>query len=406
MPDTLAASLPRFPFARAPHDLVNPPVAPAGCPMDARVSRVALPIGGWAWLVTRHEDVRQMLRSPSFSASVTRPGFPLLRPLPILNDQAMAGSFIRMDAPEHTLYRQLLTPEFMIKSMRRLEPLIARTVTEALDRMRDAGPPADLVEWFALPVPSIVICHLLGVPYADHPFFEEHSRTLLNLASPPEQVKAAADELRDYLHQLVADKQRCGGSADVVGRLAVERVATGQITENDLVGLSLLLLVAGHETTANMIGLSTLVLLQHPEQFTALRQDPTLAGVAVEELLRFLTIVRTGLPRVATEDVEIGGQLIRAGEGAIAMLSAANRDGAVFARPAEFDLYRGSHQQVGFGFGVHQCIGQPLARAELRIALVELVTRFPGLRLAVDPADIPMRDDSMVFGAQRLPVAW
>lgn len=406
MSDTLAASLPQFPFPRPPHDLVNPPVAPAEGAPQRRVSRVLLPTGGWAWLVTHHEDVRQLLRSPSFSAEAFRPGFPLLRELPPMDDRARAGSFIRMDAPEHTFYRRILTPEFMIKNMRRLEPLIARTVTDALDRMKEAGSPADLVEWFGLPVPSIVICHLLGVPYADHEFFQSRSSMLLNRTSPVEQVKAAVDELRDYLAQLIKDKQRGAGTDDLVGRLAVERVATGQITVDDLIGLSLLLLIAGHETTANMIGLSTLVLLRHPEQCAALREDPTLAGIAVEELLRYLTIVRTGLPRVAVSDVEIGGQLIQAGEGAIALLSAANRDDAVFDSPDTFDLHRGSHQHMAFGFGVHQCIGQPLARAELRIALVELVNRFPGLRLAIDPRDIPMRDDSAVFGVARLPVAW
>jgi cytochrome P450 len=402
----LITDLPRFPFARPPQELVRPPLLPPDADTGQRVSRVALPTGSWAWLVTGHEDVRQMLRSPAFSANMNRPGFPLLRPLPELSEQARAGSFIRMDPPDHTLYRRILTPEFMIKNMRRLEPLIAQTVSDALDELGRAGPPADLIGLFALPVPSIVICQLLGVPYADHDFFQQHSRTLLNRGSTVERARQAAHELREYLHRLIVVKQAEGPTDDLLGRLAVERLATGEITSDELVGIALLLLVAGHETTANMIGLSTLVLLRHPEQFTALRDDPTIAGAAVEELLRYLTIVRTGLPRLATEDVEIGGQLIRAGEGAIAMLAAANRDDAVFDRPDEFDIERGSHQHVAFGFGVHQCIGQPLARAELRIALVELVSRFPGLRLAIEPAEIEMRDDSVVFGVQRLPVAW
>jgi cytochrome P450 len=400
------AGVPQFPFAARTDDPIVPSLDPGDGSTRDRVSRVMLPTGTWAWLVTHHEDVRQMLRSAAFSSDAFRPGFPLLRELPPPDERASAGAFIRMDPPDHTMYRRILTPEFMIKNMRRLEPLIRRTVVEALDAMRAAGSPADLVESFALPVPSMVICHLLGVPYADHEFFQARSRLLLSRSTPMSEIRAAIDELRGYLDTLVERKIREGGSDDLVGRLAVERVATGQMTPFELVGVSLLLLIAGHETTANMIGLSTLVLLQHPEQLAQLRAKPELIDDAVEELLRYLTIVRTGLPRLATADVEIGGQLIRAGEGAIAMLPAANRDGEVFAGPDEFDIDRGSHQHMAFGFGVHQCIGQPLARSEMRIAMLELVQRFPDLALAIPPSEVEVRGDSVVFGVQRLPVTW
>jgi cytochrome P450 len=406
MSDTIAASAPRFPFTRPADDPITPPVDPGDGSTQPRVGRVTLPTGQLAWLVTAHEDVRQLLRSNAFSADVWRPGFPLLRPMPPMDPTRRAGGFIRMDPPEHTLYRRILTPEFMIKSMKRLEPLILSTVSDALDRMSAAGAPADLVEWFALPVPSIVICHLLGVPYEDHQFFQDCSRTLLDRTASPAQIQDAAVGLRGYLGDLIDRKQRDGGSDDLVGRLAVERVATGQIAANDLIGIALLLLVAGHETTANMIGLGTLVLLRHPDQLRQLRERPDLIDDTVEELLRYLTIVRTGLPRLATEDTEIGGQLIRAGEGAIAMLSAANRDESVFAEPDQFDLGRGSHQHMAFGFGIHQCIGQPLARSEMRIALTELVNRFPDLALAIELSEVQTRDDSVVFGVQRLPVSW
>ena len=251
-----------------------------------------------------------------------------------------------------------------------------------------------------------MICQLLGVPYADHAFFQEHSRALLDRTGTAEATRHAADSLRDYLHRLIEAKRSKPASDDLISRLAHEQLAVGQITADELVGMSLLLLVAGHETTANMIGLSTLVLLQHPQQLAAMREDPSLAADAVEELLRYLTIVRTGLPRLALEDIEIGGQTIRAGEGAIAVLSSANWDAEVFDNPDDFDIHRGSHNHVAFGFGVHQCIGQPLARAELRISLVELFRRFPNLGLAVAPADVELRDDSVVFGVRRLPVTW
>ncbi|SBT41116.1 cytochrome P450 [Micromonospora auratinigra] len=371
------------------------------------VTKVRLPTDATAWLVTRHADVRALLRHPGFSADLSRPGFPLLRRLApgALSDRR--GGFIRMDGAEHSRLRRMLTAEFMIKNVRRIEPLITETVERALDGLRDAGPPADLIAHFALPVPSMVICHLLGVPYADHDFFQERSRTLIDRDAPPDRVQRHVQELRDYLHRLVEVKVAAGDRTDdLIGRLARDRVDTGELAVDELVGMAVLLLIAGHETTANMIGLSTLLLLRHPARYAALRDDPGHADGLVDELLRYLSIVRTGLPRLATEDVEIGGRLIRAGEGAIAVLSLANRDGDVFAAADAFDPYRAAQQHVAFGFGVHQCIGQPLARAELRIALVALARRFPRLRPAVTTRRLPTRDSSIVYGLDELPVTW
>ncbi|MBM0230026.1 cytochrome P450 [Micromonospora sp. ATA51] len=418
-------SLPTVAARRCPRDPCRPdrpaalataqpdprPARPAGRGGARRfvgpVTRVRLPTDATAWLVTRHADVRQLLRHPGFSADLTRPGFPLLRRLApgALGDRR--GGFIRMDGAEHARLRRMLTAEFMIKNVRRIEPLIRQTVDRTLDDLRDAGPPADLVTTFALPLPSMVICHLLGVPYADHDFFQERSRTLIDRDAPPERVRRHVQELRDYLQRLVEAKVAAGDRTDdLLSRLARDRVDTGELAVDELVGMAVLLLIAGHETTANMIGLSTLLLLRHPARYAALRDDPGNADALVEELLRYLTIVRTGLPRLATEDVEIGGQLIRAGEGVIAVLSTANRDPAVFDRPEEFDPYRAAQQQLAFGFGVHQCIGQPLARAELRIALVELARRFPRLRVTATAGRLPTRHSSIVYGLGELPVTW
>ncbi|GII25590.1 cytochrome P450 [Planosporangium mesophilum] len=394
---------PLFPFSDSDRAAFDPPDYHGRT--EAPVSRVVLPTGGWAWLVTRLADVREVLRHPGFSADISRPGFPLLRPLPPARDRDRAGFFIRMDEPEHGRYRRMLTPEFMLKSVRRLEPLIGRTVDGFLDDMIGYGPPADLVARFALPVPSMVICHLLGVPYDDHAFFQSRTRVLLSSGSTVEQAQAAADDLRDYLSRLVAAKRRDGGD-DVLGRLAAGRTRGGPLDHDEIVGMALLLLVAGHETTANMIGLSTLVLLHHPGQFAALADDPDRAPALVEELLRYLTIVRTGLPRLAVADIEIGGQHIRAGEGVIALLSAANRDEEAFTEPDRFDADRDAQQHIAFGYGAHQCIGQPLARTELRIALVALAQRLPTLRLAVPEEEVAVRRDSFIHGLQRLPVTW
>jgi cytochrome P450 len=397
--------LPLFPF-RSPDDDPFTPVTGADRDrLDAPITRVRLPTGGWTWLVTRHADVKQLLRSDAFSADMDAPGFPLLRPQPPQSPQNRSGSFIRMDGEAHLRLRRMLTAEFMIRNIARIAPLIDDAVESSLDAMREAGPPADLVTAFALPVPSLVICHLLGVPYADHAFFQQRSGILLDRSAAPPQVHDAIVELRGYLGELIQARRADPGD-DLISRLAVERIATGELEPGELIGMALLLLIAGHETTANMIGLSVLLLLQHPEHLAALRADEDLADGMVEELLRYLSIVRTGLPRLATRDVEIGGHTIRAGEPATALLSLANRDDDVFADGSGFDPYRQAHQHLAFGFGVHQCIGQPLARAELRVALVRLARRFPGLTLAADPAKLPTRDTSIVYGLAELPVTW
>ncbi|MFI2710587.1 cytochrome P450 [Micromonospora sp. NPDC018662] len=395
-----------------------PPVNPARgpfAPLDeverqryaGPVRRVRLPTGASAWLVTRHADVRHLLRHPAFSSDLYRPGFPLLRPLPPRAAEDGKGAFLQMDGAEHVRLRRMLTAEFMIKNVRRIEPLIHRTVEESLDVLAAAGPPADLVSTFALPLPSMVICHLLGVPYADHDFFQSRSRTLLDREMPPERIQRDVGELRDYLRALIdAKRARPEGTDDLLGRLIRERVEPGELDVAELVGMALLLLIAGHETTANMIGLSVLLLTADSGRYAILRDEPDRAAPLVEELLRYLSIVRTGLFRLATEDVEIGGRLIRAGEGVIVLISLANRDATVFDDPDRFDPYRQAHQQVAFGFGVHQCIGQPLARAELRIALVALARRFPDLRVTAAPGELGTRDNSIVFGLDALPVTW
>ena len=393
------AELPLFPFARTVGDLASPP----GGRLEVPVSKVRLPTGRTAWLVTRHADVRQMLRSEAFSSDMTSPGFPLM-----VNAGASApapGFFLTMDPPDHTRFRQLLTPEFMLRHMRRLEPLLLETVTSTLDAMRDSGPPADLVTSFSLPVPSMVICHLLGVPYADHDFFQKRSQAFMSGATTREDRTAAIQELRAYLAHLVGEKKRAGSADDLLGRLAVT-TGNGGLTVDELAGAAFLLLTAGHETTAHMIGLGTLTLLEHPQQYAALRANPGIAADTVEELLRYLTIIHFGALRVARADVEIGGQAIRAGDGAIALLSAANHDASVYSQPEAFDVQRGAQQHLAFGFGIHQCIGQPLARMELRVALTELARRFPDLALAVPADQLTMRSHSIAFGPEHLPVTW
>ncbi|WP_310725160.1 cytochrome P450 [Streptomyces sp. N2A] len=382
-----------------------------GCPFDppARVERVRReqPVvrarlwdGSSCWLVTRHQDVRAVLGDPRFSADATRPGFPFLtaggREIVTNNP-----TFIRKDDPEHARLRRMLTADFMVKKVEAMRPEVQRIADELLDRMTDGRSAADLVAEFALPLPSLVICLLLGVPYEDHEFFQRRSGILLSLRSEPEDIRTAQQELHAYLVRLARSKRERPDDA-IVSRL----VARGELDDDEIASMGRLLLVAGHETTANMTALSTLALLRNPGQMARLRNDPSLIKGAVEELLRYLTIVHNGLPRLATEDVTLGGVTIRAGEGVLCTLNSANRDDEVFPDGDVLDVGRDARRHVAFGFGVHQCLGQPLARVELQIALETLLRRLPDLRLDVPFEEIRFRHDMGVYGVYALPVAW
>ncbi|MFE3882822.1 cytochrome P450 [Streptomyces lydicus] len=391
--------------------LAVPATRAEGCPFDpapgverARreepVTRATLWDGSTCWLVTRHQDVREVLGDPRFSADASRPGFPFLtaggREL-----ATVKPTFIRQDDPEHARLRRMLTAEFMVKKVEAMRPEVQRLADDLLDRMTAGRDSADLVAEFALPLPSLVICLLLGVPYDDHEFFQERSRLLLSLRSTAEEVRTAQEDLRRYLTRLAESKRREPDDG-IVSRL----VARGELDDEEVSSMGRLLLIAGHETTANMTALSTLALLRNPDQLKRLRADPSLVKGAVEELLRYLTIVHNGLPRVATEDVTIGGRTIRAGEGVLCTLNSANRDDGVFPGGDALDVGRDARRHIAFGFGVHQCLGQPLARVELQIAVETLLRRLPDLRLAIPFEDVRFRHDMGIYGVHALPVAW
>jgi cytochrome P450 len=262
--------------------------------------------------------------------------------------------------------------------------------------MARQGPPVDLVEALAQPIPAQVICELLGVPYDDRARFQADALALFRLDLAPEELSAAYAAVHGYVAELVAAK-RAAPTDDLLSGLT-----ESDLTDEELVNIGFTLLGAGLDTTANMIALSAYALLCHPEQLPALHAEP---DHAVEELLRYLSII-PGTVRTALEDVELGGQLVRAGESVTVSVPAANRDPAAFADPDTLDLRRRTSQHVAFGHGIHQCLGQQLARVELRVALPALFERLPGLRLAVPPEEVPLRTDMVIYGVHRLPVAW
>ena len=367
------------------------------------VVRAMTPFGMPAYLVCRYEDVRQVLSDP-VRFSNARPPFPGEAELEEGESARMqAGNLIAFDPPEHTRLRRLLTPEFTIRRMRRLEPRITEIVEAALDDLERAGRPADLVSNFALPVPSLVICELLGVPYADRAEFQDRSARLLDVSLPVEERMAARREDRAYMAGLVARAQAEPGE-DMLGMLVREH--GDDLSADELTGIASLLLLAGHETTSNMLGLGTLALLRHPDQLALLRDDPERIGPAVEELLRWLSIVHSMPPRTTTTDVEIAGHTIPEGSLVLPSLPAANRDHAFTGNPDALDITRAAAGHIAFGHGVHHCLGAPLARMEMRIAFPALLRRFPGLAPADPDEQGQFRVFSVVYGLKELRVTW
>jgi cytochrome P450 len=371
------------------------------------ISKVPTVDGGATWWATNRVDVRAILADPRFSSNRHDPKFPLLLPDPAVRRQARSQPpmMITMDGTEHAAARRAVIGEFTVKRLAGLRPRIQEIVDGFIDAMLATEQRSvDLVRALSLPVPSLVICELLGVPYADHDFFQVRSSTMLSRTSTAAQRQAAVTELRAFLDPLLTAKETEPGD-DLLSRQVEKQRAEGEEDHQKLIDLALLLLVAGHETTANMISLGVVALLKDPEQLAALQADPTKIPMAVEELLRYFSIADP-IPRLATEDVEVGGVTVKAGEGVIASGFAANFDPDAFTDAAELDVERGTRAHVAFGYGPHQCLGQNLARQELEIVFETLFRRIPELTLATPIEDIPFKEDGGLYGIHELPVAW
>lgn len=391
-----------YPFARTcPFD---PEPIVAELRETRPVSRVTLSDRKPAWLVTRYDDVRGVCTHPAFSSDTTNPGYPEVfagRSKP----EEKEKSLISMDPPRHDEIRRMLISSFTVKRAEAMRPRIQELVDNLIDAMLARGGHADLQSDFSLPIPTAVICWLLGVPAEDHLFFQERSATRLAVAAGSDDVKTATEELMAYLDALV-DRKAAEPGDDIISRLYADFVVPGLLDRHDLVDLARQLLIAGHESTASMISLGVLVLLEHPGQLAELQADPSLVPGAVEELLRFLTIAQLLVGRVATADVQVGGELIRAGEGVRALLNSANRDKRAFDDPDTFNIHRNARHHVAFGFGIHQCLGQPYARVEMQVALETLFRRLPSLRLTVPLEEVAFKYGSAVHGVHSVPVTW
>jgi len=394
-----------FPFVRK-GNLLNPPPEYSALRLDGPIQRVTLWNGQTAWLVTRWEDVREVLSSPHVSSDPDRRGYPSFSPGRTAHIKSRK-TFINMDPPDHTLYRRMLTKEFTLKRMQELRPFVQDIVDQLLDDMLRKGPPADIVTALARPLPARVISVMLGVPYAHYADLQRWTETRNDLTSDPAEVLAAAERMTDVLGGILRGKEaQPGNGDDLLSRMAIEHINTGHLQHDEAVRMAIFLYMAGHSTTASQTALGILSFLQFPDQHAALLANPSLLKGAIEEMLRFHTIAHFNAARVATADLMIGGEKVQEGDGIFALLFAANRDPAMFSNPDNFDISRQDNRHLAFSFGIHQCLGQPLARLELEVVFDTIMKRLPKLRLAMPTEQLRFTEMAQVFSVDELRLTW
>lgn len=403
---TTTADIPEYPMERSAQCPFAPPPTVRELGAQKPLHRVRIWDGSTPWLVTGYAELKALMSDSRVSVDDRKPGYPHWNEGMLSTVHKRPRSVFTSDGEEHTRFRRMMTRPFTYKRVDALRPYVQQVTNEHIDRILAGPQPADLVDGLALPVPTLMISEMLGVPYEDHEFFQQHATAGVARFASAEEAAEGRAGLAKYLIELVKAKLD-NPAEDFVSDLA-ERVRAEEISMTEAAQMGTGLLIAGHETSANMIGLGSLALLQNPEQFELLRStdDPKVVANAVEELLRYLSIIQNGQRRVAVDDIEIAGETIRGGEGIIVDLAPANWDANAFAEPEKLDLRRQAGQHVGFGFGPHQCVGQQLARVELQIVFQTLVQRIPTLRLAIPFEEVEFKHDRLAFGVYQLPVTW
>jgi cytochrome P450 RapN len=370
---------------------------------NGELGRIHMPYGGEAWLATSYEDVKTVLGDPRFSRAATL-GADVPRPTPLIQHDSSINT---MDPPEHSRLRKLVAKAFTMRRIEMLRPRAQQVVDGLIDDIEAKGPPADLTEGLAWPLPITMICELLGVPYEDRDQFRVWADASLAISFySPDEIGQAKESLKVYLAGLVA-KRREQPTDDLLCELVRARDEEDRLSEDELVNFGVGLLVAGHETTANTTGNFLYTLLTHPEHMRQLREDPSLLDGAIEEMLRLVPLgTSVGGVRIALEDIELSGTLVKAGEAVLMQPAAANRDGRVYDRPEEMDFHREHNPHVTFGHGPHHCLGAQLARLELQVAVGTVLRRLPGLRFAVPVEEVPFKEGRLIRGLRKLPVVW
>jgi cytochrome P450 len=400
----MTETVPAFPVTRASGCPFDPPPEFTELREQDTIVKTSTPLGIDTWVVSRYDDVRSLLSSPDVSSRCA----PSMHVTPgsDIDHQIQPGNLLQMDGPEHARLRRMLTAEFTVRRVEALRPYIQQIVEEHIDALLAGPKPADLYETFALPIPSLVICEMLGVPYDDRTMFHQQSAIVMQVDMDRQLAYTAFGKIRAYMQDLFESKLTEPGD-DLMSRLIARSRESGEpLTVPEMVEIGSMLLVAGHETTANTIALSTAALLRHPAELDKLRSDESLAAPAVEEMLRYLTVVQFGLLRQATQDIEIGGVTVKSGEWLVAALNSGNFDERVYADASSIDLQRKAKTHLSFGFGIHQCIGQQLARVELQEVYARLFKRIPSLQLAVPFDSVSFKHNGLVYGVQQLPVTW
>ncbi|MFI6072057.1 cytochrome P450 [Actinoplanes sp. NPDC051343] len=396
--------LPAFPMPRGCP--LHPPEPYSQLREHAPVSRVMLDVTGRpTWVIARHEHVKEVLASPAMSSSWKDPGYPLQVALPAEFLENYELPLIAMDPPDHTVRRRLIIPELTARRMQDLRPRIQQLVDERIDAMLAAGPPADLVTALAAPVPGQVFAELVGASAEDAAFFRRHAEATMTRGVSGETLASMQAEMEARLDAMVTAKEKTP-TDDVLGRIVRRNQQDGALAHESVVAVARILMFGGFDTVANMISLGVVTLLRHPDQLAELTAQETLLPQAIGELLRFLSINDSASRRVAVADVEIGGQLIRKGEGVILLYGSANRDERVFTDPDAFDIHRDTRHHVALGGGIHQCPGGSLTKVELEVVFGTLFRRIPGLRLAVPFEELPFRNETLMYGLHELPVEW
>jgi cytochrome P450 len=374
----------------------------AGLSAAGPVHQVVMPSGVGAWLITGLDEVRAALADPRLvkvGPNMTR----AVSTLPAGFDRAMNTDLLHLDPPDHTRLRKLVMAAFTRPRVDRLAPRMAQIADQLLDDIEAEHGAVELIHRYAFPLPMTVICELLGVPTADAGVFRGWSTTIItgSLADPA-QWTAAAIGLVEYIRALVADKRSSPGD-DLLSALIAGRDGDDRLSEDELTSMVVLLLIAGHETTVNLIGNSVNLLVQHREQLADVLTAPDRIPAVIEEVLRFEGPVQVATPRFAAEPVTIAGTRIPTGAMVFASVLAAGRDASI-DRGGQFDPHRAHQQHVGFGHGIHHCLGAQLARTEAVIALERLLARFPGIRLAVPADQLTWRPSVLMHGLNQLPV--
>ncbi|WP_326771180.1 cytochrome P450 (plasmid) [Streptomyces sp. NBC_01591] len=363
--------------------------------------RVRTAPGNETWLVTRYDQVKAMLNDGGLSNDRAHPGYP--SPIPIPPEFRSGGSLLGMDAPRHTAYRKLVAGEFTHRRAQAMRPRIQKVVDRAIDEMTAKGPVVDLHAELGIKVTMSVITGMLGISLNDQEYLHSRTRVMFGGGASAAERHVAVAELNAYFLEIVRRKHE-HPEDDLISRLMAKWPKPVDYAE--AANMTRLLLNGGHDSTASMISLGTLTLLRHPGQLDLLRKQPTVAPRAVEELLRFLNVTDLTTARVAVEGLEIGGVAVKPGEGVYPSTAAANRDGAVFERPDELDITRGTRDHLAFGHGRHLCLGADIARVELELTWTTLFRRLPALRLAVPFEELGYRQGGLVFGVRELPVTW